>query len=64
MELSDWGECSVALASFWVDQASGNLASYWVNNEDKLNSLRRAAGFSLNRKAVGAVGSRKLSAIM
>ena len=63
MELRDWGECSVELASFSADQASGNLASRRVNNEQKLKPLRHVTGFSWNRKVTRADGSGKLSAI-
>ena len=63
MELCDWGDCSVELASFLVDQASTDLASNWVNNEEGLKSLRHVAGCSWNKQFMGAVSSRKIAAI-
>ena len=62
--LCDWEVCGVELASFLVDRASADLASHLVANEEKLKSLRHAAGFSWNAKVMGAVGCRKLSAFM
>ena len=50
MEPSAWVERSIDLASHLADEASGKLANRRVNNEEKLKFLRRAAGFSCNRK--------------
>ena len=64
MELRDWKERSVESASYLADQASANLASRRVDNEEKLKSLSHVAGFGWNEKVMGAGGSRNLSAIM
>ena len=45
-----------------VDQAFAGLARRRVNNEEKLKSLQRVAGFSWNRN-MRSVGSRKLPVI-
>ena len=51
------------MASFSVDQASADVASRRVDNEEKPESLRQATGCSWNEEVMRAVGSRKLSAI-
>ena len=64
MELCDWEECSVESAGFLVDHASAHLASRRIHNGEKLKSLRHVAGFSWDKKMVGAVGSKQLSATL
>ena len=63
LELCYWEGCSAELASFSVDQASADVASRRVDNEEKPKSLRHATGRSWNEEVLRAVGSRKLSAI-
>ena len=64
MELCGWDEFSVESASYLVDQASADLASRRVDNEEKLKTLRHAAGCSWNKKVMRAAGSREFSAIL
>ena len=63
MELCDWEECSVELASFLVDRAPADLFSHRATCEEKLEALRHLARFSWNEKVMRAVGSRKPPAI-
>ena len=44
MELCGWEGCSIELASHVVDQASADIVSHRVSNEEKLKSLHSVAG--------------------
>ena len=63
MGLCDWEERSVELASYLVDQVSGNLSSHRMYNEDNLRSLRYVAGVSRGEKVMRAVGPGKPSGV-
>ena len=51
MELCDWEECSVELASYFVHGALGVLANRRIDDEEKLKFPRHVAGSGWNTKA-------------
>ena len=62
MELHVWVECSLDLARHLVGEASGKVASRWIDDGAKLEFARYLAGFRWNGQAMRAVGYGELSA--